>query len=72
MLTLLEVRQPTGDLLHPFIELARLDLTENTEVERQEALINLRLLYGTECKYYLHICGHEETPEKPCLPLKEV
>ncbi len=63
MLTLLEVRQtitPADLLENPVIQLARLDLTENTEAERQEALANARILYGPDCKYYWHDCGHDK------------
>ncbi len=60
MLTLLEVRQPTGIPDNPMTLAARLDLTENTEVERQEVLTNARILYGNNANYLWHFCGHDE------------
>ncbi len=62
MLTLLEVRQLV-DKVEPgrptSINLARLDLTENTETERSDALLNARILYGNGCNYTWHFCGHD-------------
>ncbi len=64
MLTLLEVRQPSSDPTRPDVELARLDLTDNTEGERVEVLANAKILYP-DCLYFWHQCGHDEA--KACV-----
>ncbi len=67
MLKLIEVYSPAagdnaGELL------ASLDVTENMEPERLEVLAIARALYGDECGYYWHDCGHDEG--KPCIQEK--
>ena len=58
MLKLLEVIQRVT-LPYPGLEIVmRLDLTDNTETERQEALANARILYGSGKIYRWHDCGH--------------
>lgn len=66
MLTLLEVKRiinPDDPNKTEIEELARLDLTENTEAERQEVLANARILYP-DARFYWHSCGHDEG--NPC------
>ncbi len=63
MLKLIEVfGTPEGEIGKPL--LASLDVTQNTEGERQQVLTALRDLYGPDCKYFWHDCGHDD--EKPC------
>lgn len=57
MLKLLEVKTIPEDISKAEM-LARLDVTENTEAERQEILDNTRILYPG-CAYYWHDCGHD-------------
>ncbi len=42
-------------------EFIRLDVTEKTEVERDNLLILLRdIMVGVDCKFYTHNCRHDE------------
>ncbi len=45
-------------------KLACLDVTENNKAERADIMANLKVLYGADCQYYEHDCGHAE--HKPC------
>ena len=69
MLILIEVSQivndPDGKEIDR-LDLACLDLTDNTEAERQEVLANARIIYGTKCSYFWHSCGHDVDPPLPC------
>ena len=40
--------------------LAAVDVTDMPEQERCEILADLKVLYGVDCKYRKHSCGHIE------------
>jgi len=41
-------------------QLAAVDVTDMSELERCEILADLKVLYGADCKYRKHLCGHLE------------
>ena len=41
-------------------QLAAVDVTDMPEQERLEILADLKVLYGADCKYRKHFCGHLE------------
>ncbi len=63
MLKLIEVWGVPANEASPL--LASLDVTANAESERQDILQSLKDIYGVDCKYTWHDCGHDE--EKPCI-----
>lgn len=64
MLKLLEVfGVPQGPENEPDM-LASVDVTRNTEAERAVLLADVQALYGSECSYFWHDCGHIEN--RPC------
>ena len=39
-------------------EMAAIDVTNMTDDERKDTLAKLRIVYGTDCQYRGHACGH--------------
>ncbi len=65
MLKLLEVFEPIVDERGTSnIKVACVDVTENTEAERDTLLTELKALYGSSCTYRKQDCGHDEG--RPC------
>ena len=59
MLNLLEVFS-SPDNMGDREYLACVDVTENTEADRDSILSGLKALYGSGCVYQKHLCGHDE------------
>ena len=57
MLVYLEVSK---DSIETTEQLAAVDVTDMLEQERCEILADLKVLYGADCKYRRHLCGHIE------------
>ncbi len=65
MLKLLDVeRFPNPPEKSPVL-VASLDVTQNTEAERTQILATVKTFYG-DGFYWMHDCGHEDNPTKPC------
>ena len=66
MLKLIDVYGKSDDPRVGRPHLASPDVTDNTEEEQREILGLLKEYYGTECKYILHDCYHDQIPFKRC------